>query len=324
MGRGAPVALAICLVAIAVLLRRFGSLLDLWLIVALISLVIEIVLLAWLSGGTRLTLGWWAGRLYGLFAAGAVLVVLLFGAIALYARHARAVFAERRTRESRLTVIEAISATLAHELRQPLSGVELRAAAGLSWLRRNPPDLREVEAALERIASVGERAGRVVEVIRDAFRSSNAARVEVDVNAALREVIARSRAEAAAERVEMQDDLAQDLPPVLIDPLQLVLVNLVRNGIEAMEGVTGRRRLLSISSARDGAIVAIAIRDTGVGLPPEGREHLFTAFFTTRPDGMGVGLMFCRTVIETHGGRIWCEDRAQGGAAFHCALPAAT
>ncbi|MDF2234100.1 ATP-binding protein [Albimonas sp. CAU 1670] len=320
-----PTALALCAAAAAVLARRFGSLLDLWVIVALISLTIEILLLAYLSGGTRLTVGWWAGRLYGLFAAGAVLVALLIGTISLHARHAAAVLAERRARESRLTAVEGISAVVAHELRQPLSGVELSAAAGLRWLRRDPPNLEEVDAALTRIAAVSERAGQVVGAIRSAFRAEGGERVEVDVNAALTEALDRCRSEAAFDRVEVSRHLAPDLPPIRIDPLQLqlVLVNLLRNAIDAMRDVGGRRRALAASTAFEDGRVTIAIRDTGAGLPPEARERLFSGFFTTKPEGMGVGLMFCRTLVETHGGRIWFEAGEPHGAAFHIAFPPA-
>ncbi|MEC9432502.1 MAG: ATP-binding protein [Pseudomonadota bacterium] len=321
-----PAALALCAAAVAALLRRFGSLLDLWVIVALISLALEVVLLAYASGGTRLTVGWWAGRLYGLIAAGAVLVALVFGSIALHARHAAAVVAERRVRESRLTAMEAISAIVAHELRQPLSGIELSAAAGLRWLRRDPPDLAEVDASLTRIAAVGERAGQVVGAIRGAFRAGEATRIEVDVNAALAEALARCRAEAAMERVEVTLAQAPDLPPILIDPLQLqlALVNLVRNALDAMREAGGRRRVLTATTALEDGQVTLAIRDTGVGLPEARRARLFAAFFTTKPDGMGVGLMFCRAIVETHGGRIWFEPGEPHGAVFRLSFPPAS
>ena len=320
-----PAALAICLLAIAALLRRFGSLLDLWLIVTLVSLIIEIVLLAWLSGGARLSLGWWAGRLFGLVAANVVLVTLLVGAMRLSARHARAVLAERRARESRLTLVEAVSGALAHELRQPRAGVGLGAAAGRRWLRRDPPDLAEVEAALERIEAVGERAGRVVDAVRGAFRSERADLEALDVNAALREAVARCRPEAELARVVIQLDLAPDLPPILIDPLrlQLALVNLMRNAVEAMAGVASRPRVLTLTTAREGEMVVLGVRDTGVGLPPGREAEIFATFFTTKPEGMGVGLMFCRTIVETAGGRIEAEPNLVHGAVVRIRLPAA-
>ncbi|SFI28477.1 ATP-binding protein [Albimonas pacifica] len=320
-----PTAVAICLVAIAALARRFASLLDLWLIVVLISLIIEIALLAWLSGGTRLTLGWWAGRLFGLAAASVVLAVLLIGAARLYARQARAAFAADRARESRLTLVEAISGALAHELRQPLASIGLGAAAGLRWLRRDPPDLREAEAALERILVVGERAAQVIDAVRGSYRGEDADRVRVDVAVATREAIARSRQEAELERVVIRTDLAPDLPPVLIDPLklQLALVNLMRNAIDAMRDVTSRPRILSVTAAREGEMVAIAVRDTGEGLPEGWEGRLFANVFTTKPEGMGVGLMFCRTIVETAGGRIEAEPNLSHGAVFRIWLPAA-
>ncbi len=320
-----PVALAICAAAIIVLRAKLVSVLDLWLIVVLVSLMIEIVLLAYLSAGVRLSVGWWAGRVYGLVAASTVLIVLLSGTTALYARLARSVLAERRARESRLTVIEAISASIAHEIRQPLSSVELSAAAGLRWLRRDPPNLAEVEAALARIEKVGERAAMVVDSIRTTFKTDQAPRSEVDVNAVIGEVIAHCREEAALDRVVMRAELTNRPARVVIDPLQLhlVLSNLIKNAIDSMCAVSGRPRVLSIVSEVDGEGVRISVSDTGTGLAAEHREWIFSAFFTTKKDGMGVGLMFCRSIVEANGGRISVADNDPHGAVFQLNLPAA-
>ena len=320
-----PVSLGICAIAFVALRARLASVLDLWLLVVLVSLTIEVVLLAYLSEGVRLSLGWWAGRVYGLVAASTMLIVLLSGMTALYARLARSVLAEQRARESRLAVIEAISASIAHEIRQPLSSIELSAAAGLRWLRRDLPDYGEVEAALTRIEEVGVRASRVVDSIRTTFETGKAPRAEVDVNAAIREVVARYREEAVIERVVVRSELAEPSPRVLIDPLQLQLVvaNLVKNAIEAMRMAPGGPRLLTLASVRDGGFVVVRAADTGTGLSPGDRERIFSAFFSTKADGMGVGLMFCRSVVETNGGRIWITDNAPRGAVFHLSLPAA-
>lgn len=319
-----PVALAICAVTILILRARLVSVLDLWLIVVLVSLMIEIVLLAYLSAGVRLSVGWWAGRVYGLVAASTVLIVLLSGTTALYARLARSVLAERRARESRLTVIEAISASIAHEIRQPLSSVELSAAAGLRWLRRDPPDLGEVEAALARIEKVGERAAMVVDSIRTTFKTNQASRSEVDVNTVIDEVIACCREEAMLDRVVMRTDLSGQPARVVIDPLQLhlVLSNLIKNAIDSMCAVSGRPRVLTIASEVDGEGVRISVSDTGTGLAPEHREMIFSAFFTTKEDGMGVGLMFCRSIMEANGGQISVADNLPHGAVFELSLPA--
>ena len=320
-----PVALALCVAGILALALRPRSILDMWLIVVLISLVIEIVLLAYISGGVRLTAGWWAGRVFGLIAASTVLIVLLSGTTALYAQLARSLLIERRARESRLTMMEAVSASIAHELRQPLTSMEIGAAAGLRWLRRDPPDLREVEAALTRIESVGERAGKVVESVRNTFRTGEAVRSAVDVNAVIREVMSRCREETAVDRVIVRTDLVDPLPPVVIERLQLELVlsNLINNALDAMAAAAPPRQL-SITSRRSTGAVIVSVADTGVGLSPEDKAQLFGAFFTTKPDGMGVGLMFCRSILDANGGRIWATDNAPSGAVFHIALPADT
>ncbi len=317
-----PTSLAICALAILALRANFTSVLDLWLIVVLVSLVIEIVLIFYVSGGVRLSLGWWAGRLYGLVAASAVLVVLLSATTALYARLARSVLAERRARDSRLTVMEAVSASIAHEIRQPLASVEISAAAGLRWLRREPPDLGEVEAVLKRIEFVGARTGMVIDTVRSSFKAGGGRRTNVDVNGVIRDTLARCEGEAALGRVAVETALHEPLPPVRIDPLQLQLVlsNLIGNSIDAMREVTGRQRLLTITSqAADGEVV-VSLADSGKGLLAAEKEQIFSALFTTKPDGMGIGLMFCRSIIETNGGRIWASDNDPHGAVFHFAL----
>ena len=320
-----PAALAICFAGLVVLRARLRSVLDLWLMVVLASLVIEIVLLAYLSGGTRLSLGWWAGRTYGLVAGSIVLVVLLAGMTTLYAQLARSVLAERRARESRLMVMEAMSASIAHEIRQPLLGVTLSAAAGLRWLQRDPPDLDEVEAALTRIGSVGERAGRVVDSIRTIFRMDVGTPSEVDVNSVIRTVLARCEDEATVDRVAVRTALEDRLPPVLIDSvqLQLVLSNLIGNAIDAMRPVGDRQRVLAITSRHDDGRVVVSVADNGIGIAPEHRDRIFAAFFTTKADGMGVGLMFSRSIVDTNGGRLWVTDNPAHGATFHVSLPRA-
>lgn len=320
-----PAALAICVAGLVALGTKRRSVLDLWLMVVLASLVIEILLLGYISAGTRLSVGWWAGRAYGLTSASIVLVVLLSGMTTLYARLARSVLAERRVRESRLTVMEAFSASIAHEMRQPLISIVLSAAAGRRWLRRDPPDLAEVEAALLRIEAVGERAGQLVETIRSAYRSNPATHGEAAVSEVLADVLARCREEAELDRVAVRTELAEDLPAVAIDPikLHLVLSNLIGNAIDAMVTVSGRARLLSIATCRSGNNVVLSIADTGTGLTADEKDRAFSTFFTTKPDGMGVGLMFCRSIVETTGGRISVTDNEPHGAVFHVSLPVA-
>jgi signal transduction histidine kinase len=321
-------AMAVCLyvVGLLVLWTRRRSVLDLWLMVVLCTLLIEIILLSYLSSGLRLSVGWWAGRLYGLVSASIVLLVLLSETTTLYARLARSVSAERRAREARLTAMEALSASIAHEVNQPLASMVTNADAGLRWLGRQSPDLAEVRAALNRIVSDGHRAGKVIEGIRTMFKKGAQERVSVNVNRLIDEVLRRCQGEVQLGHVSIQAELDAQLPLVTGSPVQLqqVISNLIANAIDAMSVVTDRERVLRVTSAlQDSRSILVSVEDSGTGLDPKYKERIFEPFFTTRSDGMGMGLMFCRSVIEAHGGRLWMTDNEPQGAIFRFTLPSA-
>ncbi|WP_222184192.1 MASE4 domain-containing protein [Geminicoccus harenae] len=308
---------------IALGLRR-RSMLDIWLMVVLFTLLIELVLLSYVSAGTRLSVGWWAGRLYGLASASLVLLVLLSEATTVHARLARSVLAERRARQNRLTAMEALSASIAHEVNQPLATMVTNASAGLRWLKHEQPRIEEATAALGRIVAEGHRASKVVASIRTMFLKGAQERVPLDLNGLIEAVLAQCQDEARLGRVSVSTGLERDLPPVIGNPAQLrqVVANLVENAVDAMRG-TARPRLLQVTSRRHAVSeVVVAVADSGTGLPPVDRERMFEPFFTTKPDGMGMGLMFCRAAIEAHGGRLWASDNTPHGAVFQFSLPA--
>jgi signal transduction histidine kinase len=316
----------ICVAGLVVLWTRRRSVLDLWLMVVLCTLIIEIVLLSYLSAGLRLSVGWWAGRLYGFLSASMVLLVLLLEATMLYARLARSVSAERRAREARLTAMEAFSASIAHEVNQPLASMVTNADAGLRWLGRQSPDLAEARAALTRIVNDGHRAGKVIEGIRTMFRKGAQERTAVNVNHLIDEVLRRCQGELQLGHVSVQAELDEQLPLVTGSPVQLqqVISNLVANAIDAMSAVTDRERVLRVKSAlQDTGSILVSVEDSGTGLDPKYKERIFEPFFTTRSDGMGMGLMFCRSVIEAHGGRLWTTATEPQGAIFQFTLPGA-
>ncbi|WP_235911922.1 sensor histidine kinase [Mesorhizobium xinjiangense] len=318
-------AMALCGAGLFALWVRRRCVLDIWLMVVLCTLLIEIILLAYLSSG-RLSIGWWAGRLFGVVSASIVLVVLLAETMTLYARLARSILAERRARETRLTALGALSATIAHEINQPLASMVTNANAGLRWLGRPDPDLAEVRAALERIVDDGHRSASVIEGIRAMFKKGTQERVCVNVNDLVTDIIRRDLSEAKLGRITMQTDLDPHLPAVTGNPVQLqqVISNLVANAIDALSNVTDRERLLRVrSSQSDADHVLVSVEDSGTGLDPALRERIFEPFQTTKTDGMGMGLMFCRSVIEAHGGRIWVMDNAPNGAIFRFTLPSA-
>lgn len=323
-------AISLYLAGLAALWMRRRSTLDLWLMVVLCTLMIEIILLSYVSGGIRLSVGWWAGRVFGLASTSIVLIVLLSETTALYGRLARSVSAERREREARLTAMEALSASIAHEVNQPLASMVTNADAGLRWLERKTPDMDEARAALERIVSDGHRAAKVVEGVRTMFGRGFQERVALDLNRLVDEVLRRSHTELRMAGVVVKVDLDRTVPTILGNPVQLqqVMSNLIANALDAMVSVAGGERILQVTTRlHPSGEIEVTVQDSGPGLDAADKERIFAPFFTTKPDGMGMGLMFCRSIVEAHGGRLWTTpgrspDRPHG-AAFHFTLPGA-
>jgi signal transduction histidine kinase len=319
-------ALTLYLVTMGVLWRRLRSVLDLWLLVVLWTLLIEILLISFISSGVRLSIGWWAGRLFGFASASVVLLVLLAETISLSVRLARSVAAERRTREARLLAMQAFSASVAHEINQPLASMVMNADAGLRWLSRPYPGLEEARAALSRIVRDGHRAGKVIEGIRAMFMKGTQERVPLNLNELIAEVISRGEQEIRLRHTAVQLAFDHRLPLVSGNPVQLeqVISNLIDNAVDAMDAVSSRARMLRIRSQiqTEGRIL-VAVEDSGPGLQDADKEQAFEAFFSTKAEGMGMGLMFCRSVIEAHGGRLWVTDNKPCGAIFQFTLPCA-
>lgn len=297
--------------------------LDLWLIVVTITLTIELFLLSSLSSG-RLSVGWWLGRIYGFASASVVLIALLAEITSLYGRLLRSAYAERRIREERLAATQALLALISHEVNQPLTSIISNAGTGIRWLERNEPNIEEAAAALQRVKRDGHRAGEVISGIRAMYRKDAQERLPLDINQQIKQVLDHMRAEVQAGHCAMELSLGRDLPPVAGNPLQIqqVLSNMIKNALDAMQDVKGSLRLLSIQSSRsrDGQVM-VSIEDTGGGVNPEDRERIFEPFFSTKADGMGMGLMFSRSIIEAHGGRLWLEDKMGIGAIFRFTLP---
>ncbi|MGA0530331.1 MASE4 domain-containing protein [Hansschlegelia sp. KR7-227] len=307
------------------LLRRPRSVLDLWLLVVLFALLIEIVLLSFISSG-RLSLGWWAGRGFGLAAASIVLLQMLWETTALYAHLARSLDVERRANEVRLTSLEALSASIAHELNQPLASMVTNADAGLLWLDRAQPELDECRGALARIVAEGHRAGDVIESVRTLFRKDARERVAVNMNDIVTGVLPEIRRYARLSGAVVQVDLAEDPPEVVGNDIQLrqVVANLAANALEAMSDVADRPATLMIRTAAHGSgDVLLSVADTGKGLGAKDAEGLFEPFVTSKPSGLGMGLMICRSIVEAHGGRISAVPNEPFGSVFSVALPVA-
>jgi PAS domain S-box-containing protein len=225
---------------------------------------------------------------------------------------------------SRQTTMGAMTASIAHEVSQPLGAIVANANAALRWLERPEPDVGEVRAALGRIVNEGHRASEVISSIRGMFGKSATERSQVDVNVLIGEVLSLVRGEMESREVVLQCDTAEGGLHVFAERVQLqqVLINLVTNAIDAMSGVVDRERLLKVSSElRDCDEVEICVEDSGTGIDEDDMPHLFEAFFTTKPHGMGMGLSICRSIIESHGGRLWASPGRPHGATFFIRLP---
>jgi len=207
---------------------------------------------------------------------------------------------------------------------QPITAAVTYAEAARRWLSAEPPNFREVDDALSLIVKEGNRAGEVVGRIRALIKKAPARKDAVAINDAILEVIALTRAEAANNSVSVRTQLAEGLPRVQGDRVQLqqVLLNLIINAIEAMRDVGEEERELLIGTRNEPDGVSVEVRDSGPGFAPETLERVFEAFYTTKPDGLGMGLSICRSIIEAHGGRLWASANLPRGASFQFALPA--
>jgi signal transduction histidine kinase len=318
------VVIPLYLAVLGALWARLRCALDLWLMVVISALLIELVLLSYVSAGFRLSVGWWAGRLYGLISASIVLFALMAETTTLYARLARSVAAERRTRAARLTAMEALSALIAHEVNQPVSSMVTNANAALRWLGKPTPELNETSKALERIVNDGHRAGAVIDGIRAMFKKAGRERGVLDVNRLIAEVLVRIEQEARLAGILIETKLDAGLPDVNANPVQLqqVVTNLIMNAMEAIGMAARNQRLVRVTSHLDASgDIVVSVADRGGGVDPQDAERIFAPFFTTKSHGMGMGLMFCRLVIEAHGGRLWTEANQPQGAIFRFTLP---
>ncbi len=226
---------------------------------------------------------------------------------------------------NRVATMGQLAASIAHEIKQPIATARNNAAAALRFLDKSPPDVAEVREALTCIVNDADRAGDVVDRIGSLIKKAPPRREVVDLNAAILEVTALTHSEAVKTGVTVGAQLAGELPRIQCDRVQLqqVMLNLIVNAIQSMSGVEDGNRELQISTVSiEPEGVCVAVRDTGHGLRPESLPCLFEPFYTTKPDGMGMGLSICRSIIEAHGGRLWatrCEPR---GALFQFTIPA--
>jgi C4-dicarboxylate-specific signal transduction histidine kinase len=227
-------------------------------------------------------------------------------------------------RVARLTTMGQMAASIAHEINQPLAAVVNNGNAGLRWLDKQPPNIAEVQATLRRIVSDGERGVGIIESIRSMLKKGGRERVELDLNELIRDVMRLTQGQFQRYGVSIHSELADDLPRVSADRVQLeqVILNLFVNAAEAMSSSSDRERVVRVRSEKhDGNGALISVEDSGTGVEPEDVNRIFEAFFTTKAEGMGMGLSICRSIVESYGGRITVANATPHGSVFQVFLP---
>jgi two-component system, sensor histidine kinase and response regulator len=317
---------------LTVLLRRPRMVLDLWLTAVLCAWLCDVALSTVLNAA-RFDLGFYFGRLFGLIAASGVLILLLLETIGLYTRLARSMAAERVEREHRLVELRAelihvsrlnelgqMISTLSHEVSQPLAAIGNYARACQRLSRAGNEEL--ARATLDKVMGEATRAGEIIRRLRDFIRKNDTNQHAEDLSGVLGDSIALTLLAVGRRDVAIQQRVHPEAVVALIDKIQVqqVLLNLLRNAVEAMRDAERPSLVLATAPAADG-MIEISVADRGPGLSDAVRERLFQPFVTTKSDGMGVGLSICRSIIESHGGRIWAEDNPGGGTVFRFTVP---
>jgi len=232
--------------------------------------------------------------------------------------------AQRQEREARLMTMDVLSASIAHEMRQPLASIVTNVDAASRWMGRPTPDLGEVKATLEQIRNSAYRARDLIGSIRAMVKRDGRNRAALNLNDLVHEVLALMKSELQRNRISVELELDEHLPVTKGDRIQLqqVLTNLIANAIDAMTEKRGARILRIKSAMQDPGGVLISVADTGKGIDPKITDRIFNPLFTTKSNGMGMGLAICRSIIEAHDGRLWASPGAQGGSVFQFVLPA--
>jgi C4-dicarboxylate-specific signal transduction histidine kinase len=225
---------------------------------------------------------------------------------------------------TQMMTMSGMAASIAHEIKQPLAAIVASGNAGLRWLTRATPDLNEVRAAMRRIVDEGHRAGEVIDGIRSMLKKDGQTETLQDANELVREVLVLLQDEIQSRQVSTRIELADELPKVSANRVQLqqVVVNLIINAIDAMSTIVNRARILRVRTELDSNHLVIAVEDSGMGIDPKNIDRIFDAFFTTKSHGMGMGLSICRSIIERHGGRLSVSHGQPYGSIFHVLLPA--
>jgi signal transduction histidine kinase len=312
---------ASALLALAFHTRR--TVLDQWLMVVAFVSIGELAF-SGLIPTVRFSAGFYAGRAFSLLTSSILLIVLLEETMRLYARLFRANEMLRREQDNKMMNLEAMAASIAHEVRQPLTVIGVNGATALEFLDRNPPDVKEAADVVSEMMASSEAANQVFTNMRTLFSREELQKAPVDVNDLVLETLVALRFDLARHRIATQVELASPLASILGNKSQLreVITNLVLNAIEAMESADGDRTLKLRTSPHGNGAIELAIEDSGRGFEEQAVDRSFEAFVTTKTKGMGLGLAICRLIAERHGGSIFASNLTQRGARVQVILPA--
>jgi C4-dicarboxylate-specific signal transduction histidine kinase len=315
--------LALSVIASFVLWRRRTSLLDEWLLVALIASVAETALIV-LLGASRYTFSFYAQRPLGVVASCAVLVALLSEMMRLYVRLSKAVNALERERANKLMNLDVVVRSIAHEVKQPLMVITTCNAVVKTLLRKPKLDVDEVRVNLDDTTSASLRIAESIDSLRGLFKNPQEAQQPIDVNALALASLKTFHAELSDHGIAVMTELAADLPPVVGHEGQLraVVVNIVQNAIDELASLSDRARTLRFRTSTQQDSVSITIEDSGGGIAPDRLPTLFGAFTTTKAGGMGLGLSLCQMIVERHHGKLSVSSEFGRGTSFEVSLPA--
>ena len=279
-----------------------------------------------LFAGFRYSLGWYSARSLQLMATLIVLVLLLSETTALYANMIRQTIQRRGARQSRQIAMDAMAASLGHEIKQPLTAIMANAGAGERLAAMAEPDMKEVLATFSDITAEGVRISEIINDVRTLFRKSTHERELLDINSVVRDALLAVELDRRARRVNVKTEMAEDLSPVFGNGGQLhqLFLNLITNALEAMNTVAGRSSVLRVRSrlVTGSSEIAVTVEDTGVGIGDADSDRIFEPFFSTKAVGTGVGLTICRVIVEAHGGTLAVSANQPHGTIFRVVLPA--
>src|SRR6516162_9458942 len=315
----------ISVVALVVLWRRRKSVLDLWLIVAVSALVADLAMTIF-GVQSRFSLGFYIQRGFSLAASTIVLSALFAEAGVLYGRLVNAIVRLRREQETKIMSAQAITAAIAHEIRQPLTRITAGGGAAQRFLKMVPPQFDKAQAALDGVVNAGHSTSAVIDGFRSLFGKADEEQELVDMNELIPEVLESLNSQLKDHHVSFRVDRTPKLPPVAGNKAQLqeVVSNLIMNSIEAMETTTLEGRMLLIRTEIRDDMIAVAVEDSGPGINKDELSDIFTAFVTTKPHGMGLGLAISRMIIDYHGGKLTALSDGKDGASFEFVLPIAS